>query len=44
MLELIRLIDTAWEQKISIYDIEPDKVLGYFNFRNKVIRQYRKSL
>lgn len=44
MLDLIKQIDFAWVQKISIYDIEPNEILGYFSFRNKVIRQYRKSL
>lgn len=44
MLELIRQINTAWEQKSSLYDIEPNQQLGYFDFRNKVMLQYKKTL
>ena len=43
MLELIRQIDIAWEQKSSLYDIEPNQQLGYFDFRNKVMLQYKKQ-
>lgn len=39
--ELIQLIDIAWEQKKAIYDIQPNNSLGYFDFRNKVILQYK---
>lgn len=41
MSNLIQLIDIAWEQKKAIYDIQPNESLGYFNFRNKVILQYK---
>ena len=44
MLELIRQINIAWEQKSSLYDIEPNQQLGYFDFRNKVMLQYKKTL
>lgn len=44
MLDLIKQIDFAWEQKISIYDIKPNRKLGYFDFRNKVIVQYKRKL
>ena len=44
MLELIRQIDIAWEQKSSLYDIEPNQQLGYSDFRNKVMLQYKKNL
>lgn len=44
MLELIRQIDIAWEQKSSLYDIESNQQLGYFDFRNKVMLQYKKNL
>lgn len=44
MLELIKQINIAWEQKSSLYDIMPNKQLGYFNFRNKVMLQYNKNL
>lgn len=44
MLELIRQINIAWEQKSSLYDIEPNIQLGYFDFRNKVMIKYNKTL
>ena len=44
MLELIRQINIAGEQKSSLYDIEPNQQLGYFDFRNKVMLQYKKTL
>ena len=44
MLELIRQIKIAWEQKSSLYDIKPNIQLGYFDFRNKVMLQYKKTL
>lgn len=44
MLELIKQINIAWEQKSSLYDIIPNQQLGYFYFRNKVMLQYNKNL
>lgn len=44
MLELIRQINIAWEQKSSLYDIKPNIQLGYFDFRNKVMLQYKKNI
>lgn len=39
MIELIRLIDTHWEQKIVLFDHNPNDYNGYFNFRNAIIQE-----
>lgn len=42
MLDLIKQINSAWEQKTSIYDISPNDYIGYFNFRNEIVLIYNK--
>lgn len=37
MINLIALIDIAWDHKTILYDINPRKCRGYFDFRNQVI-------
>ena len=39
ILELIKLIDLHWEQKSSLFDINPNDFNGYFSFRNKIIQE-----
>ncbi|MGL4878023.1 hypothetical protein [Paraclostridium dentum] len=38
MKNLIALIDIAWEHKKELYDVDPNSCIGYFDFRNKVVK------
>ena len=42
MLQLIQRIDMAWLSQEAIFNINPNKCNGYFDFRNKVILKYDK--
>lgn len=43
MLELIKNIDYAWNNKYDLYDINPCDCNGYFDFRNKVVIKYNEE-
>lgn len=44
MLNLIKQINNAWEQKTSLYNISPNDYIGYFNFRNEIVLIYNKLI
>ena len=41
MLELIKEIDYAWTNNLTLYGVCPCKKTGYFNFRNQIISLYK---
>ena len=43
-IELIKLIDLAWEEGFSIANIKPCIDKGYIHFRNSVFNELNKSL
>lgn len=43
MLKLIQQIDMAWENRDTLFKINPDACNGYFDFRNKIILKYNRK-
>ena len=44
MLDLIKEIDHAWENNLTIYGIVPCRKLGYLRFRNNIIQLHKGDL
>lgn len=44
MLDLIKEIDYAWNNNLTLYGVIPCKKIGYFKFRNQIISIYKGDL
>lgn len=44
MLDLIKEIDYAWENSLTLYGVAPCKKKGYTRFRNQIISIYKGVL